>query len=119
MFKKNDFYDFEEFTSCDKQYMQNMRRSKYNFMKGFTELKITLIHEALLYYHFLYNDSMEALAEDHRNWVQVDFKKWRSQGRHSSTTVHTAAQAGNTMIPPTAPVAVSATKKSEDAWMSW
>ena len=119
VFKENDFYNFKEFTSCDKQYLQSMRRSKNNVMKGFNELKITLIHDVLLYYHFLYNDSIETLANDPRNWVQADFKKWRSQGRHSSTTIFTAAQVGNTTTPPTAPVVVSATKKVEDAWLSW
>ena len=42
-----------------------------------------------------------------------------AQGRHSSTTVHTTAQAGNTTTPPTAQVVFFATKKAEDAWLSW
>ena len=88
MFKENDFFNFKKFTSCNKQHLQGMRRSKNNVMKGFTELKITLIHDVLLYYHFLYADKRETLAKDPRTWVQADFKIWQSQGRPSSTIAH-------------------------------
>ena len=69
MFKENDFSDFEEFTLCDKQHLQGMRTSKNNIMKGFTDLKITLIQDVLLYYHFLYADKMKNLAKELRNGV--------------------------------------------------
>ena len=41
MFKENDFYDFEEFASCDKQALTEMRRKKNNVMVGFNNQKIT------------------------------------------------------------------------------
>lgn len=115
MFTVNDFYNFEEFTSCDKQHLEGMRQKKSNVMKGFNNLKIALIHDLLLYYQFLYNDSKEALADNPTQWVQGDFKKWKSQGRHPSTTSHTASQAGNTTMTSTAPVIVCVTKKAEEA----
>ena len=88
-------------------------------MKGFTDLKITLIHDVLLYYQFLYNDSKEALADDPTQWVQGDFKKWRSQERHPSTTAHISSHASNTTTTSTASVIISTTEKAEDAWLSW
>ena len=35
MFKENDFYDFEEFNSCDKQALTEIKRKKNNVMVGF------------------------------------------------------------------------------------
>ena len=66
MFKDNDSYDFEEFTSCNKQEFLEMRsKSNINVMKGFNDQKITLIHNVVLYHHFIRSsNNTKALAED-------------------------------------------------------
>ena len=48
MFKENGFYDFEEFTSYDKQALTEMKRKKNNVMLGFNNRKTTLIHDLVL-----------------------------------------------------------------------
>ena len=121
MFKENDFYDFEEFTSCDKQALTEMRRKKNNVMVGFNNRKITLIHDIVLYYHFLQSGTTtKALTEDPIQWVRDDFKTWRDQGRHPNIASFNASSSGNstnTTVPPATTVAPEI-KKAEDAWTS-
>ena len=75
MFSENDFYDLEEFTSCDEQSFVGMERKKGGGMTGFNDRKITLIHSVVLYYHFLRSDNTtKVLAKDPENWVVEDFK---------------------------------------------
>ena len=54
---------------------------KMNVMVGFNDQKITLIHDLILYYHFLQGETItKALVEEPTNWVIEDFKDWREQG---------------------------------------
>ena len=122
MFSENDFYQFEEFTSCDKQALTEMQRKKNNAMVGFNNRKITLIHDVVLYYHFLQSETAtKALAEDPIQWVRDDFKTWRDQGRHpniASFNTLSSSNTTNTTAPPATTVAPEI-KTLEDAWMSW
>ena len=78
MFKENDFYNFEELTSGDKQALTEMRRKNNNVMVAFINRKITLIHDVVLYYHVLRSETAtKALTEEPTQWVQDDFKTWR------------------------------------------
>ena len=75
MFKENGFYDFEEFTSYDKQALTEMKRKKNNVMLGFNNRKTTLIHDLVLQYHFLQSETAtKALAEEPTQWVRDGFK---------------------------------------------
>ena len=96
MFTEMDFYDFEEFTSCDKQALTEMRRKKNNVMVGFNNQKITLIHNLVPYYHFIQSkNTTKALAEEPTQWVREDFKTWRDQGYHPNIASYNAPLSGN------------------------
>ena len=121
MFSENDFCDFEEFTSYKKQHLIEMKRKKNNAMVGFDDQKITLIHDVVLYYHFLQGETTtKALAEEPTNWVREDFKDWIEQGCYPIIASYNVSLAGTTTIitAPTGPVVVPNIKKVEDSWMS-
>ena len=121
MFKENDFYNFEEFTSCNKQALTEMRRKKNNVMVGFNDGKITLIHDVVLYYHFLQGKTTtKALVEEPKNWSREDFKYWREQGCHPTIASYNLSLVGTTTTTtaPTGPVVVPNIKKAEGAWIS-
>ena len=63
MFSENDFYQFKEFTSCGKQALTKMRRTKNNVMVGFNNRKVTLIHNVVLYYHFLQSETTTSVGK--------------------------------------------------------
>ena len=122
MFTEIDFYNFEEFISCDKQGLTEIQRKKNNVMVGFNNQKITLILNAILYCHFLGNETTtKSLAEDPIQLVRDDFKTWRDQGRHLNIASFNALLSGNTTntTPPPATTVASEIKKAEDVWMSW
>ena len=75
MFSENDFYDSEEFTSCDKQSFEEIERPRNNRkIDRFNSQKINLINNVSLYYYFLWSDSTtKTLADDPENWVEDDF----------------------------------------------
>ena len=91
-------------------------------MVGFNNQKITLIHDVVLYYHFLQSETTtKALAEEPTQWVREDFKTWRDQGCHPNIASFNALLSGittNATAPPATTVAPGI-KKAEDAWMSW
>ena len=97
MFKENDFYNFGEFASCNKQALMEMRRKKNNVKVAFNDRKITLIHDVVLYYHFLQNDTTtKALVEEPGNWKREDFNDWRDQGCHPTIASANASLSGTT-----------------------
>ena len=121
IFSENDFYQFEEFISWDKQALIEMRRKKNNTMVGFNNQKITLIHDVIFYYNFLQSETRtKALAEEPTQWVREDFKTWRDQGCHPNIASVNESLSGTTANA-TAPPATTVTpeiKKAENAWMS-
>ena len=75
MFKEYNFYDFEEFTSCNKQTLTEMKREKNDVMVGFDTRKIILIYNIVLYYYFLQSETAtKALAEEPTKQIIDDFK---------------------------------------------
>ena len=94
--------------------MKQMKQNKSNATVGFKDQKIKLIHDVLLYYKFMQNNSNKVMAENPDQWVEEKFEDWLDKGRHPSNTSYTASQAGNTTTTSTAPVIVPATKKAED-----
>ena len=63
---------------------------------AFTDGKLKLVNNVLLYYNFLCQDDEVADAEDPTLWVKADFRKWKSNGYPQSTEVLNAARASNT-----------------------
>ena len=45
-----------------------------NRVDAFTERKLKLVNNVLLYYNFLYADGEKVLAEDPTQWVRGDFR---------------------------------------------
>ena len=93
---------------------------------AFTDRKLKLVNEVLLYYHFLCQDNKVADAEDPTLWVKEDFRKWESNGYPQSTEVLNAACASNTANASNATlnatnttVPASITELEEDVWLSW
>ena len=91
-------------------------------MVGYNNRKITLIHDVVLYYHFLQSETAtKTLAEEPTQWVREDFKTWRDQGCHPNIASFNASSS-STITNATALLATTVTpeiKKAEDAWMSW
>ena len=116
MFNENDFFDFEEFTSCKKQHWMEMRQKKNKMLTGFNDRKITLNYDVVLYYRFIQSETAtKALAEGPKNWVREDFKDWRDQGCHPTLASYNKSLAGTT-TPTTAsigPVVVPNIKKEK------
>ena len=125
MFTAVDFYDFKEFTPCNKQHFVEMEQTTtIGKTIRFNSRKINLINNVSLYYHFLQSDSTtKALADDPENWVVDDFKTWRDRGRHPDVASYTASLADNatntTTSAATSTAVVPEIKAAEDAWLSW
>ena len=98
-----------------------MQKTKNNAIVGFNNRKIILIHNVVLYYHFLQSETAtKALAEDPIKWVRNDFKTWREQRRHPTIASFNASLSGNTTNTTASPATTVAPeiKKAEDVWMS-
>ena len=73
-----------------------MKQKKGNTsVDGFTEGKLNLVNNVLLYYNFLYQDDEDALVEEPIQWVKGNFRKWKSRGYPLSTDAYNALQVGN------------------------
>ena len=100
-----------------------MKLKKGNAIVGaFTDEKIRLVNEVLLYYTFLYQDDEDALAKDPTQWKKRNFKKWKSRGYPLSTDAYNALKAGsntNVTLNTTNTAATPKTKLQDDAWLSW
>ena len=123
MFTANDFYDFVELPSCDKQHFAEMERTTNNGkILRFNDRKINLCYNVVLYHKFLRSDdTTKALANDPQNWDYDDFETWRDRGRHPNAASIAAliAGTGTTNTVTTAATPPTPTKKAEDAWLSW
>ena len=66
MFTAVNFYDFEEFTSCNKQHFVEMERTTTGGKTHhFNERKINLLNNVVLYYNFLrIDDTTKACGND-------------------------------------------------------
>ena len=69
-----------------------MKRKQGNpRIDAFTDAKLKLVNDVLLYYNFLYKDNEKKLAEEPNQWVRRDFNKWKTQGYPLSTSAYTAS----------------------------
>ena len=119
MFKENELYQFENFIGYDKQRLLDMRRQKDNVSTPFDDLRIKLINNVLLYYHFMRNNNNKVMAENPDQWGKRDFKKYKkSRGFPTSTAAYNAPLAGTTTMTLTGSAPVSATKKHKDTLLS-
>ena len=76
--------------------LKNMKRKKGSTsVDAFTDGKLKLVNDILLYYNFLCQDGEIAEANDPTLWDKDDFRKWKSDGFPLSTNALNATQAGN------------------------
>mmetsp|Transcript_55057 Transcript_55057/g.61567 ORF Transcript_55057/g.61567 Transcript_55057/m.61567 type:complete len:307 (+) Transcript_55057:171-1091(+) len=113
MFTENDFYQFKEFTRCDKQSFLENKRKKGNVTVGFKDQKIKFIHDVRLYYKFVRENGDKIMVENPDQWIEEDFEEWLDKERHPSNAVYTGSQASNTTTTSTTPVIVSVTTKQK------
>ena len=92
---------------------------------AFTDGKLKLVNDILLYYNSLYRDDEDTLVEDPTQWVKAKFRKWKSNGYPLSTDALNASQAVDTANAVNANLnatntrePVSKTKLEEDTWLS-
>ena len=92
---------------------------------AFTDGKLILINNALLYYSFLCQDGEAVEANDPTLWDKDKFRKWKTDGFPLSTKALNATQAGNTANAAKATLnatntaaPASETKLEDDAWLS-
>ena len=85
---------FEVFTDgCTVENIKTFQRDDgTNLVQAFSNAKLTMIGNVLLYYKFLMDDSQEVLAEDPVRWVKSDFRKQKIN--------HTRTVATTTTTPP-------------------
>ena len=77
--------------------LKKMKQKKGNTsVDAFTDGKLKLVNNILLYYNFLCQDNEVAEAEDPTLWVKVDFRKWKSDAYPLITDALNATRAGNT-----------------------
>ena len=63
-------------SSCTLEILKKMRRKRGNsLIDAFTEAKLKLVNDVLLYYIFLYKDNGENLVETPDQWAKRDFNK--------------------------------------------
>ena len=100
MFKENELYQFKDFIGYDKQRLSDMRRQKNDVSTPFDDMRIKLINNVLLYYHFMRNNNNKVMAENPDQWGKRDFKKYKkSRGFPTSTAAYNASLAGNATTP--------------------
>jgi len=113
-FIHEQIFTFEEFfCCCDVENIKTFQRDNgTTLVQAFSNSKLKMIGNVLLYCLFLMNDSQEVLAQNPVNWVKGDFIKWKTKPR--GTAIQNAAtqytsnmsiqQASN--VPTTAPVVI-------------
>ena len=77
-FIHKDILIFDDFTDgCTAENIKTFQRDdgNNNLVQAFSNVKLTMITNARLYYKFLMDDSQETLAEDPSSWVKSDFRK--------------------------------------------
>mmetsp|Transcript_48319 Transcript_48319/g.54067 ORF Transcript_48319/g.54067 Transcript_48319/m.54067 type:complete len:93 (-) Transcript_48319:482-760(-) len=90
MSKENNLYQFKDFIGCDKQILLDIKRQKHNISTPYNSLKIKMIHDVLLCYHFMRKNNDKVIVENPDHWVMEDFKDWRVNGYPTSTAVGTS-----------------------------
>ena len=123
-FIQNDILTFDWFINMSTlEILKNMKLKKGNaIVDAFTDGKIKLVNDILLYYTFLYQDDKDALAEDPTQSDKRNFKKLKSRGYPLSTNTYNTSKAGsntNVTLNTTNTAATSKTKSQNDAWLSW
>ena len=82
-----------------------------------------MIHDVVLYYHFLRNETAtKALAEEPTQWVRDNFKTWMDQGHHPNITFFNTSSFGNVTTNATTTPATTVDpkiKQAKDAWLGW
>ena len=127
-FVENVILTYDEFV--DIQNLESLKKMKP--MKGntsvdaFTDGKVILVNNALLYYNFLHQDDEVAEANDPTLWDKNEFRNLKSNGFPLRTNGLNATQAGNTanaanttLNATNTPAPPFKTKLEEDAWLSW
>ena len=124
-FIENDILTFDLLMdSCTLKILKKIKRKKCNSsIVAFTDAKLKLVNDVLLYYNFLYQDDKDALVEEPNQWVKGEFRKWKRRGYSLSTATYNASQAGNssntTSQTSNVTTPVSKTKLERDAYLSW
>ena len=122
-----DVLTFENFMdSCDLENIKKFQqKDSTNVVQAFSNAKLKLISNVLLYYLFLMDDSQEVLAENPVNWVKSDFRKWKTKPRGTATqnasnagtatqnALNASTQQTSNVKPP------STTKLEDDALLNW
>ena len=124
---KYDILSYDEFIDTHTlESLKKLKQKKGNSsVTAFTDGKLILVNNALLYYNFLRQDGEVAMANDSTLWDKDDFRNWKRDGFPVSTKALNASQTGNTN---TANVTLnttntatpsSKTKLEDDTWLSW
>ena len=92
---------------------------------AFTDGKLILINNALLYYNFLRQDGEGATENDPTLWYKDDSRDWKGNGFPLSTKALNASQTGNnnnaaniTLNATNNAALPSQSKLKDDAWLS-
>ena len=122
-FIHEQIFTFDDFTDgCTAENIKTFQRDDVNnnLVQAFSNVKLTMITNARLYYKFLMDDGQETLAEDPSSWVKSDFRKWKTIPRGTATQPATpAASATQVASNTTAPAPPSTTKLEDDALLTW
>ena len=116
-FIQNGITSLNLFTGmCDLQYHRNMQLTKgTDTSNALNKGKLKLVNDVLLYYNFLYKDKELIKAEDPSQWDILEFKVWKSDGYHVSTTAYNASKIASTVNATlNTPDAVTAKQKEQD-----
>ena len=81
VFIENDILTYDLLiNSCTLVIMNKMKQKKGKpHVDAFTDGKLKLVNNIVLYYNFLCQDDEYTLAEDPIQWVKADFRKWKAE----------------------------------------
>ena len=127
-FVENDILTYDEFLDTHTlESLKKLKQKKGNSsVTEFTDGKLILVNNALLYYSFLCQDGEVAEANDPTLWDKDKFRKWKTDGFSLSTKALNSKQTGNTTNAANANLNTTNTvapgsksKLEEDTWLSW
>ena len=121
-FVENVILSYDEFVDTrNLESLKKLKRKKgNNSVVAFTDAKLILVNNALLYYNFLRQEGEVAAANDPNLWDKDDFRDWKSDGFPVSTKARNASQTGgnnnatNITLNTTNTAATSKTKFEDD-----
>ena len=119
-FIHEQIFTFEDFcVICDVETIKTFQRNDgaNNLVQAFSNAKLKMIGNVILYYDYLMNDQRETLAGNPCIWAKSDFLKWVSTPKVGTTATqnasNTTTQQASNVTPP------STTKLEDDALLNW